>query len=136
MDENNKELFTLIAEYNLSKTVIPAGLQNDISGLMSCLDLHILSSSAESFGNVIAETMSCGVTNISTDVGEARKIIGDTGIIIPSCDPEGLSKAIITLINDKDLISGSNRANCRKRIEMLYNSWSMLESYKKVWNEI
>lgn len=133
MHEANRELKKLIIKLGLEDIVVLLGPRNDISEIMSCLNLHILSSSAESFGNVIAESMACGVPNISTDVGEARAIIGDTGLIVPPGNSIALGEGILCMLGDPSLNSDLNKAKCRQRIEQYYSADHMLKIYEEVW---
>jgi glycosyltransferase involved in cell wall biosynthesis len=56
----------------------------------------VVSTSAfgEGFSNAIAEGMSAGLLPIATDVGDARRIIADTGRVVPPADPPALASAI------------------------------------------
>jgi len=63
-----------------------AGVQNLLAGI----DLFCLCSSAEAMPNVVLEAMACGVPCVSTDVGDCRSVIGDTGIVVPANDTRAL----------------------------------------------
>ena len=71
------------------------GLRRDTERCYAAADI-LASSSAfgEGFSNVIAEGMSAGLVPVATGVGDARRIVGDTGLIVPPRDPEALAKAI------------------------------------------
>ncbi len=91
------------------------GQVRDMPAFYSSLDL-LTSSSAfgESFSNVAAEAMACGVPCVLTDVGDARDIVGPTGVIVPPRDPEALAEAWEAML---DRTGPELSAACRQRIE-------------------
>lgn len=68
------------------------GQQLDPEYFMAACDLTTLTSIAEGFPNAIAESMACGTPVVSTDVGDAAAIIGHTGKVVPSQDPQALAE--------------------------------------------
>jgi glycosyltransferase involved in cell wall biosynthesis len=64
-----------------------------IEQVYNAFDVATLTSRSEGFGNVLGEAMACGVPCVSTDVGAARELIGDTGIVIADHDPKTLAAA-------------------------------------------
>src|SRR3546814_6721096 len=74
MDESNRGLMALIDRHGLRKNIILLGPRQDIPQVMSALDVHVLSSCAEGFPNVVAEAMAAGALCVVTDVGDAAMI--------------------------------------------------------------
>ena len=104
---------------------------------MSQLDLHILPSKSESFPNVVAETMACGIPNIATDVGDAGLIIGKTGWLVQPENSYNLATAIEKAIKQLGTNSWKIKSNqARMRIKKNFNLNLMIKKYNKVWNEI
>lgn len=66
----------------------------DMAAAYSALDLVTLTSLAEGFPNVLAEAMSCGLPAVSTDVGDARVILGPLGRVVPVGDAAAVAEAI------------------------------------------
>jgi len=94
----NPELLDLVRRRKLQAVVHLLGPRFDIPRLTAALDIACLSSSSESFPNVICEAMACGVPCAVTNVGDASRIVGDTGRVVPSRNPEALAQALFTLL--------------------------------------
>ena len=65
---------------------------------MPSFDILCLSSKAEGFPNVIGEAMSTGLPCITTDVGDAKEIVGDTGWVVPVNNPLLFAKCIVNVM--------------------------------------
>ncbi|HZR02069.1 MAG TPA: glycosyltransferase [Burkholderiales bacterium] len=70
------------------------GERQDVARLTAALDVASCSSSwGEAFPNILGEAMSCGVPCVASDVGDVRRIIGDTGIVFPVGDSAAMTAA-------------------------------------------
>jgi glycosyltransferase involved in cell wall biosynthesis len=70
----------------------------DMRKVYNALDILCLASVSEGFPNVVAEAMACGVPCVVTDVGDARRIVGDTGVVVAPRDPKALAEGLERLI--------------------------------------
>jgi glycosyltransferase involved in cell wall biosynthesis len=77
------------------------GRRNDVERLLTAADI-IVSSSAfgEGFSNALAEGMACGLPAVATDVGDARVILGDSGLVVPASNAPALAAAIRMLAQE------------------------------------
>jgi glycosyltransferase involved in cell wall biosynthesis len=134
---NNQDLQTLINSYGLQENVICLGPVIDINAIINALDIHILSSSSESFGNVTAEAMSCSIPCIMTDVGEARNLLAqDCWIAEPRNDlqiAEAIKSAYFIYNNKEDW--NLLKDKCRKIIIDNYSINNMISNYINVWTK-
>jgi glycosyltransferase involved in cell wall biosynthesis len=81
-------------ELGLGQQMMWAPASNDIGAVYNALDLVTSCSSfGEGFSNVIGEAMACGRPCVVTDVGDARRIVGDTSYVVTSGDPAALALA-------------------------------------------
>lgn len=95
-----KELHTLAANLLPEDAVIWTGNCSEMEAAYSALDVLVLTSLAEGFPNAIGEGMACGLRVVSTDAGDARLIIGDTGHVTDIGDVDGLASAVLSLAAD------------------------------------
>ncbi|QJR06239.1 glycosyltransferase (plasmid) [Sphingobium yanoikuyae] len=134
MDEGNVALLSLIAGLGLSDQIYLLGQRNDIPAVMSALDLHIMSSASEAFPNVLAEAMACGTPCVTTDVGDAAVIVGDTGWVVPAQDSVALAEAISHALQKVDAQDwNSRKASARARVEQQFSIDRMVRSYRAIW---
>lgn len=138
LNKNNQLLMQWIAELDLHNHVVLLGQRNDIPDVMNALDIHILCSISEAFPNVLAEAMACGTPCITTDVGDASVIVGDTGWVVLPSDSTQLANAIIEACHAIENTDAWQErcATARKRIEDKFSLESMVASYDVTWNSI
>lgn len=134
---SNDTLDQLLRHHRIRDSVILLGPRTDITRIMSAIDIHVLSSLAEGFPNVVAEAMACETPCVATDAGDAALIIGDTGWVVPVGDPEALAGAITEAMeqfHEKIGWAARQRA-ARQRIQTLYSIEAMVQGYSEVWRD-
>ena len=139
LDNDNTSLVSLIRKKGLINRVNLLGRRDDIPSIMNGIDLLILSSVSEAFPNVLNEAMACGTPCVSTDVGDASLILGDTGWIVPSNDSKSLYSSVIKAAQEKKSNHRSwlqRSIACRQRIVKQFSLEKMVKKYKEVWMNV
>lgn len=100
------------AEQTGARNVLWAGARRDMPSVYNALDLLALSSRGEGFPNVVAEAMACEIPCVVTDVGDARQIVGETGVIVPPGDAQALAEGLrqLLLLSDEERKALGRRA--------------------------
>ena len=137
MTPGNPGLSDSIDLHRLQDEVLLLGPQADIVSVMNGFDMHVLSSSyGEAFPNVLAEAMACGTPCVATDVGDAARIVGEAGWMVPPSQPQALAAAIAAALEQmKSTESWSVRQSAaRARIAGRYSIESMVSAYHQIWS--
>ena len=112
------------------------GQRDNIHHLMPAFDLFCLSSNSEAFPNVLGEAMACGVPSVSTDVGDVRHLLGDTGKIVPMSDPRALSDALNSLLSIDARSRRLKVEAARRRIVENFSLPDITTRYANLYNSL
>jgi glycosyltransferase involved in cell wall biosynthesis len=83
--------------------VLTLGYRRDMHALYAASDLALSTSAfGEGFPNVVAEAMAHGLPVVATDVGDARHIVGDTGLIVAPSNVTAMSTATLRLLTESE----------------------------------
>ncbi|MCD8569650.1 MAG: glycosyltransferase family 4 protein, partial [Geovibrio sp.] len=104
----------------LEDSVTLHGFIKDIPAFLSGLDVYVLTSLEESFGNTVLEAMFAALPVVSFDTGGVPEVLGGTGILTPTGDVEALAEKMIITARDAALRRERGEA-ARKRAEEVYD---------------
>ncbi|MDN5850021.1 MAG: glycosyltransferase [Nitrococcus sp.] len=106
----------------------------DVPRLTAALDIASSASAwGEAFSNAIGEAMACAVPCVGTDLGDTRKIIGDTGLVVPAGDADALASAWRTLIECGRQGREALGQRARQRILDRYALSAVAQQYAQVY---
>ena len=137
IDKSNNELIFELEKRKIIDNVMLMGEVDDIVTIYNAADINILcSTEGEGFPNVLAEAMSCGTPCISTNSGDAAKIIDKYGWLINEKNTLDLTNTILDEVqrskNKNDVLINSN--NSINHIKLNYSYKNMINKYCEAWN--
>ncbi len=122
---------------NLPDHCTSLGMKLNVEKYYNLADFIILPSSfGEGFSNVLVEGMLSELYPIATNVGDAKTIIGKTGLIIPKAEEKYFIQVLKKIAKTKkNIIFNSGRAS-RKRAKELFSSVKMKNSYENLYKGV
>lgn len=132
----NTTLSGWIEAQGLSGKVRLLGLRSDLPRIYAALDIAALSSRTEGFPNVVGEAAAAGVPCVVTDVGDARQMVGETGIVVPPADAEAFAAGLERLIAEGAEARRQRGARARQRIEEGYGLARIVGRYAELYEEL
>lgn len=116
--------------------VMRLGLREDMPAIYAAAD-YLVSTSlfGEGFPNVVAEAMACGVPAVATDVGDARDIVGDTGIVVPPSSPSAIVEALSRLTGEDAARRQERSRLCRERITTHFPIERMVARFDALYSD-
>ncbi len=141
LDGHNPELAALLQQHGIAANVMLLGRRSDVPRILNAIDVYVLSSRAEGFPNVVAEAMATGRPCVVTDVGDAARIVGDCGWVVPARDSVSLSggidAAVSLLGSDTGREHYAERSRRgRDRVGRKFGLDVMRQRYETVWSRL
>lgn len=113
------------------------GRRRDVARLFAAADFVISSSRfGEGFSNVLAEGMACGLPAVATDVGDAKLIVGDTGLVVPPENPDALTCAIRKLAAEPPAARAERGRKARARIVENFAMGHVIQRYVELYGSL
>ncbi|MEM6818400.1 MAG: glycosyltransferase [Pseudomonadota bacterium] len=133
LDELKKEISTL----SLNDCVHLPGFLDDPPGLLASLDVYCSSSHSEGFSLTCVEAMAARIPVVATRSGGPEEILRDreTGLLVPTRDPESLAAALINTLRDRDEAQ-ARVTRAYERAETQFSVDSMVNGYHAVQNQL
>jgi glycosyltransferase involved in cell wall biosynthesis len=121
VDHRNDSLIRLVREGNLEGRCMLLGESREVQRCYAAMDVFCLCSVYEAFPLVLGEAMAMALPCVVTDAGDARRIVGGTGRVIPPRSPIELAKALGEVIamspDDRRAVGLAGR----RRVEMEFS---------------
>jgi glycosyltransferase involved in cell wall biosynthesis len=113
------------------------GLETDMPGLLSALDIYASSAVAEGLGLGTIEAMAAGLPVGATPAGGTPEVVedGETGLLVPPSKAQPLTDALLRLAKDQALRRRMGEAG-RSRAVSRFGEDRMLESTAEVYREV
>ncbi len=126
----------LLAEAGMAGQAWLPGDRDDVADLLPGFDVFALPSLGEGVSNTVLEAMACGLPVVATDVGGNRELVtADTGILVPSRDPDALAGALAHYLAQPGTTRGHGAAG-RRRVEQHFALPVMVERYHSLYQEL
>ncbi len=133
--KDNERLVMLCkkAGLNIGSDVFPIGLRHDVPRLFSGCDLYVLHSAGEAFPNTLIQAMACEALCVTTDVGDAKRILNDSSLTACPKDPDDISDKIEVALSLSPEMQYEKRRCNRIRVIEKYDINSIVGQYESLY---
>jgi glycosyltransferase involved in cell wall biosynthesis len=107
----------------------------NFSELLETASIFVLASESENFPVVLLEAMAAGLAIITTKNTGCREVVGNTGLLVKSGDPDEIRQALLSYLQNPALQKQCG-ALARKRVETLFSWETVAGMYVNVYEHI
>jgi glycosyltransferase involved in cell wall biosynthesis len=131
------ELTELAQSLGISDNVIFTGLMDETQDVFAISDVIVLLSRwREAFAFSMLETMASGKPLVASRIGAIPEgvIDGETGLLVPPCDPEATAEALLALLQDRDRaqrLGSAARRRCEEHFDVRDMVKKTVDAYEK-----
>lgn len=127
--KENKTLANAASELGIAERVHLLGEREGMEWLQAAWDVAVSASYSEGFPNALGEAMCSAVPCASTDAGDARFLVGDTGVIVPSRQADALAGGIMHLLGLDEEERRALGSRARRRVQELFSVRTAVSRY-------
>lgn len=133
LTQDNQALARQIAATRQPDRFFLLGQRSDVADCLSAMDVFCLHSRTEGFPNALGEAMCVGRPCISTDVGDARLLLGQGGRVVPAGDVPALTQAMVRMADLDTPRLQAMGALARQRITDHYTLVHAVERFESLY---
>ena len=130
-----RELRRLVDVIDLTNNVLFLDWLDDLSPLLSALDIYVSPSHSESFGLATLEAMAHAVPVVATETEGSRELLQREDLLVPIIDPVALAARIVRLLGDKPAAKQIG-LDLQRRAAANFSLPLMVESTEKLYSEL
>jgi len=118
LDEYDHRVMQVAEEFIASDHLRLLGVRRDVPQLIAATDILVFPSTVPHFARPVIEASAMAKPVIASDIGGPRELVvsEQTGLLIPPDDPEQLAAAIISLLDDPELMTQMGEKGYRRAI--------------------
>lgn len=130
-------LASLAQQLGIGDRVLLVGHRDDVTRLMSAMDIFVLPSLSEGMSNTLLEAMAHGIPPVVSDVGGNREIVkhDHDGLIFASGDADALAAHLVRLSEDGVERGELGRA-ARQRVSDAFGLEAMIDRYETLYERV
>lgn len=106
-EDHRRTIQQMVEQLGLADVVTFTGHRDDVVDVLAALDVSVQCSLSENYGGTL-ESLLMKAPTIATAVGGMPEVILHeiTGLLVPPRDPDALARAMLRLVDDRDLAHG------------------------------
>lgn len=135
-DRDNATLAEWLDATGVGERFVLLGNRLDVPVCLAAMDVFVLPSRTEGFPNVLAEAMAMARPCVSTDVGDAARVLGNCGAIVRPEDADAISDAVLGLLESSPEKREQLGARARERVIREYSMERCARAYLDLYDSI
>jgi len=131
-------LLSLASSLGLQERVVFTGevARQRVYEILPALDLFVMSSTTEGFGNAVVEAMAARRPVVVTNAGALPEVVGEAGRLAPPRSPAALAAAILELAQLSPVARAALGKAGRNRVETCYTIQRTGAEYSRSYRQI
>lgn len=137
-EKYSQSLYDLSKDLGITENIIFTGYREDISQIMKILDIVVLPSThPEGFSRLLLEAMASSKPVVASRIGGNPEAVEDgrTGLIVPPGDVDSLAKALLQLVQNKELRQSMGHAG-RQRVKEQFSIEINVSKIESIYEEL